>query len=262
MANSCNTAFISQAPKLSGTNLFDAGVSLGIGLDHDLGFPAYFGRTDPDTESETGAAAQLIGQGTILASPMVMATVIASVQQGRWWCRGWSRASTSPRPRARRRSTEAEVDRAAVDAARRGHRRQRPRARSTCPGPPVIAKTGTAEFGTGDDLQTHAWMIAAQGDLAVCVFVEIGESGSQHRRPDPRGVPARGADADEPEAEGPADRRRRSRCEAQRADPPLHGVNEGPLPISQCSLRSRRSTAKHNAAPAVMSSRPVRKWPS
>ena len=71
-----------RPPKLSGTNLFDAGVSLGIGLDHDLGFPAYFGKTDPDTASETGAAAQLIGQGTILASPMVMATVIASVQQG------------------------------------------------------------------------------------------------------------------------------------------------------------------------------------
>ena len=46
------------------------------------------------------------------------------------------------------------------------------------PGPPVIAKTGTAEFGTGDDLQTHAWMIAAQGDLAVCVFVDVGASGS------------------------------------------------------------------------------------
>jgi hypothetical protein len=42
----------------------------------------------------------------------------------------------------------------------------------------VIAKTGTAEFGTGEDLQTHAWMIAAQGDLAVAVFVEVGSSGS------------------------------------------------------------------------------------
>jgi cell division protein FtsI/penicillin-binding protein 2 len=46
------------------------------------------------------------------------------------------------------------------------------------PGAPVIAKTGTAEFGTGTDLQTHAWMVAAQGDLAVCVYVDVGESGS------------------------------------------------------------------------------------
>jgi cell division protein FtsI/penicillin-binding protein 2 len=46
------------------------------------------------------------------------------------------------------------------------------------PGPPAIAKTGTAEFGSGKNLQTHAWMIAAQGDLAVAVFVEVGSSGS------------------------------------------------------------------------------------
>jgi cell division protein FtsI/penicillin-binding protein 2 len=46
------------------------------------------------------------------------------------------------------------------------------------PGPPVVAKTGTAEFERDGRLQTHGWMIAAQGDLAVAVFVEVGESGS------------------------------------------------------------------------------------
>jgi cell division protein FtsI/penicillin-binding protein 2 len=46
------------------------------------------------------------------------------------------------------------------------------------PGPPVIAKTGTAEFSTDTGLKTHAWMIAAQGDLAVAVFVDVGASGS------------------------------------------------------------------------------------
>ncbi len=51
------------------------------------------------------------------------------------------------------------------------------------PGPPVGAKTGTAEFGTSTPLQTHAWMIATQGDLAVAVFVEVGKSGSQTAGP-------------------------------------------------------------------------------
>jgi cell division protein FtsI/penicillin-binding protein 2 len=46
------------------------------------------------------------------------------------------------------------------------------------PGGQVLAKTGTAEFGDRAPLKTHAWMIAAQGDLAVAVFVEEGESGS------------------------------------------------------------------------------------
>jgi glycosyltransferase involved in cell wall biosynthesis len=46
------------------------------------------------------------------------------------------------------------------------------------PGAPVLAKTGTAQAGSGADLHNHAWMIAAQGDLAVAVFVEDGEYGS------------------------------------------------------------------------------------
>ena len=177
LANSCNTAFISQASKLSGTDLFDAGVSLGIGLDHDLGFPAYFGKTDPDTSSDTGAAAQLIGQGTILASPLVMATVIASVQRGSlvvpWLVQGHQ--DTTPDGAAALTDGEATALRSMLrgvvtDGSGRGL--------LDVPGPPVIAKTGTAEFGTGKELQTHAWMIAAQGDLAVCVFVDVGASGS------------------------------------------------------------------------------------
>ena len=62
-----------------------------MGVDHDLGFPAYFGSVEPPG-SETEQAADLIGQGRILASPMTMATVIASVQHGRRSCPGsWSR---------------------------------------------------------------------------------------------------------------------------------------------------------------------------
>jgi cell division protein FtsI/penicillin-binding protein 2 len=46
------------------------------------------------------------------------------------------------------------------------------------PGKPVIAKTGTAEFESHGKTLTHAWMVAAQGDLAVAVFVDRGASGS------------------------------------------------------------------------------------
>ncbi|MGZ5405254.1 MAG: penicillin-binding transpeptidase domain-containing protein, partial [Nocardioides sp.] len=81
LANSCNTAFIAERTRLDRTGLGDAAASLGMGVDHDLGFPAYFGSVPPAT-SETEAAADMIGQGTVLASPMTMATVIASVQSG------------------------------------------------------------------------------------------------------------------------------------------------------------------------------------
>jgi cell division protein FtsI/penicillin-binding protein 2 len=176
LANSCNTAFISQAGRLQGTDLFDAGVSLGIGIDHDLGFPAYFGSVQPST-SKTEAAAQLIGQGTILASPMVMAAVIGSAQSGRLVVPRLVEGVDVSAPEGAKPLEPAEAQalrsmlRSVVtDGSGRGL--------ADVPGPPVIAKTGTAEFGSGNDLQTHAWMIAAQGDLAVAVFVEVGASGS------------------------------------------------------------------------------------
>ena len=46
------------------------------------------------------------------------------------------------------------------------------------PGDEVAAKTGTAQFGDAGNLQNHVWMIAIQGDLAVAVFVDVGEYGS------------------------------------------------------------------------------------
>src|SRR5690606_22781434 len=62
--------------------LAEAAESLGLGVDHDLGFPAYFGQV-PEPEGETERAASMIGQGRVLASPMAMAAVAASVAAGR-----------------------------------------------------------------------------------------------------------------------------------------------------------------------------------
>ena len=80
VANSCNTAFIGQRDRAE--DLSGAAEALGLGTDFDLGFPAYFGQVPP-AESETSAAAALIGQGEVLASPLTMAAVAASVADGR-----------------------------------------------------------------------------------------------------------------------------------------------------------------------------------
>jgi cell division protein FtsI/penicillin-binding protein 2 len=45
------------------------------------------------------------------------------------------------------------------------------------PGGPVHGKTGTAEFGTRNPPQTHAWFVGYQGDIAFAVLVEEGKSG-------------------------------------------------------------------------------------
>ncbi|MFL6003298.1 MAG: penicillin-binding transpeptidase domain-containing protein [Nocardioides sp.] len=175
VANSCNTAFISQSGKLADDALADAAASLGMGVDHDLGFPAYFGSVEPPA-SETEATADMIGQGKILASPMVMATVIGSIQSG-----------TTVLPRLVKDFKTEQADVPELAGGEAGQLRAMLRGVVTSgsgslladvPGPPVIAKTGTAEFERDGRLLTHAWMIAAQDDLAVAVFVDEGSSGS------------------------------------------------------------------------------------
>jgi cell division protein FtsI/penicillin-binding protein 2 len=181
VALSCNTALISQREALDDADLAEAAAALGLGVDHDLGFPAYFGQV-PAPESQTGRAASLIGQGTVLASPMAMAAVAASVAEGRTVVPRLLPDLPAPEADPAAPLTAEEADalrdmmRAVVTDGTAGFLED-------VPGDPVAAKTGTAEFGTGTPPDTHAWMIATQGDLAVAVFVEEGTSGSQTAGP-------------------------------------------------------------------------------
>ena len=147
LANSCNTAFISQAGRLDGTDLFDAGVSLGVGLDHDLGFPAYFGSVEPaDVGDRSAAADDRSGHDPRLADGDGHGDRLGpDGAAGR--SRAWSTASRSAHPTARSRSTATEA--AQLQAMLRGVVTDGSgRGLADVPGPPVIAKTGTAEFGT------------------------------------------------------------------------------------------------------------------
>ena len=177
VANSCNTAFIAERTRLKDGDLAGAAASLGLGVDHDLGFPAYFGAVEPPT-TETGRAADMIGQGTVLASPMAMAAVIASIQEGdvvlpRLVEQVDVSAPDGVTPLSSREATQLRTLLRGVVTDGSG------RLLVDVPGPDVIAKTGTAEYETDSgSIGTHAWMIAAQGDLAVAVFVEDGSSGS------------------------------------------------------------------------------------
>lgn len=183
VANSCNTAFISSRSRLADGDLADAAAALGVGVDHDLGFPAYFGQVPPP-EGETEAAADLIGQGTVLASPLAMATVAASVAAGRAVLPTLlpsielsQTPPAAPLTGAEAASLKALMRAVVTDGSG-----------SFLLGLPgdVGAKTGTAEYGSPDAsgaLPTHTWMIATQGDLAVAVFVETGQSGSSTAGP-------------------------------------------------------------------------------
>jgi cell division protein FtsI/penicillin-binding protein 2 len=180
VADSCNTAFVNERRVVSQEDLASAAASLGLGVDHDLGFPVFLGsvpKTDAEAGSATGHAASMIGQGKVVASPLAMATVAASVARGGVVV---PRLLTRQQPDgAAPASPVTPVEGEQLRALMRGVvTRGSGSFLASLPGAPVLAKTGTAEFGARPPLQTHAWMIAVHGDLAVAVFVDVGASGS------------------------------------------------------------------------------------
>ncbi|MBR8642818.1 hypothetical protein KEF29_34730 [Streptomyces tuirus] len=114
-------------------------------------------------------AAQFIGQGQVTASPLVMASVAATVRDGAF--HQPVILPDQPQTPAPRQipATTADYLRHMMRAVATGGTAS---ARlSTLPG--VGAKTGTAEEGTG----TNGWLTACNDDLAVAALVEGGTSG-------------------------------------------------------------------------------------
>ena len=184
-AQSCNTAFINARDDVPQAALSAAAADLGIGVDAALGTPAFFGSV-PAEASGTTHAASLIGQGEVLVSPLSLAVAGASVARGERIspvlvspesAAGPSAApdaSASPAPgklTAEEATTLRELMRRVVTDGGG-------KLLLDLPAQPVLAKTGTAEFGSETPPRTHAWVVAIQGDLAVTVFVAEGELGS------------------------------------------------------------------------------------
>jgi cell division protein FtsI/penicillin-binding protein 2 len=176
-AQSCNTAFISLAGRLRGDALTRAAARFGFGRTPELPVPA-FGGVAPTGTDAVARAATMIGQDRILASPLGMAGVAATVADGRWRAprllADARRAAGAPLPPGDR-DTLAALMREVVE-------RGTGTALAPVPGG-VAGKSGTAEFGGGDPPPTHAWFIAFRGDVAVAVLVERGSSGGHVAAP-------------------------------------------------------------------------------
>jgi len=176
-AQSCNTAFASLADRLARDDLPAAALRFGLGEKLETGVPVADADV-PAARDDVGQAAMMIGQDRILASPLAMAGVAATVAEGRW---------RAPRilANAPKRSGER------LPAATLGTLRTLMRsvvtsgtgtALADLPGE-IRGKSGTAEYGGGDPPPTHAWFIALRGDLALAVLVEDGESGGRVAAP-------------------------------------------------------------------------------
>ncbi|GAA4117054.1 penicillin-binding transpeptidase domain-containing protein [Knoellia locipacati] len=203
-ANSCNTAFIGLGRDLEPAALPEAAAGLGLTAEPDLGIPGFLGSV-PEPKPGTDEAASMIGQSKVLASPLGMATVAASIAAGKPVTptlvvgRGASGSpSGTASPSASASASPDASDTSAASAAPAPPAEPVTAAEAAqlktlmrgvvesgsgtflqdVPGAPVLAKSGTAEFGEAGKLKEHAWMIGIQGDLAVAVFVGEGEGGA------------------------------------------------------------------------------------
>ena len=177
-AQSCNTAFVSLADRLEPDALREAAQAyFGFGTELDLPAEAFTGNV-PRSRDETEQASAMIGQARILASPLAMAGVAATVQDGTWrqprLVADDETGEADPLP-----ADDAEILRALMRSVVTSGTGT---ALASVLGEP-IGKSGTAEFGSGDPPPTHAWFIAAREDVAVAVIVEGGESGAEVAAP-------------------------------------------------------------------------------
>jgi hypothetical protein len=179
-AASCNTAFISTAPKLEDDQLGAyAKKAFGVGLDWKTGVDALSGSVP--VEEKAQKAAQLIGQAGVLVNPLVMASVSATVKEGAFHQPYLVPPEFDGRELARAEGPSAE-------AAGQLRRLMKLTASSGTAaaamaglGGDIGGKTGSAEVY--DQKKPNAWFTAFRNDLAVAAVVPNSGHGGKFAGP-------------------------------------------------------------------------------
>ncbi|MFB9776434.1 penicillin-binding transpeptidase domain-containing protein [Brevibacterium otitidis] len=170
-AQSCNTAFVDAAGEYTSAELSAAARTLGI-RETTIGIDSYIGDA-PETDDAVEHAAASIGQGRILASPLGVATMTASVAAGETVTPVLvPAAAETPSARA---SLAPDSTAALREMMRRTVTHGTAHELSNVPGDPVYGKTGTAEYGTDVPPRTHSWFSGYQGDMGL-FRVECGHA--------------------------------------------------------------------------------------
>ncbi|MFE1249524.1 penicillin-binding transpeptidase domain-containing protein [Streptomyces sp. NPDC058735] len=181
-ARSCNTAFISQAPKLKDDDLTrQAQQVFGLGLgDWAIGVPSFDGSVPVQSAAQMGAS--LIGQGGVRMNPLNMASVSATVKSGRFR----QPYLVSPEVDGRELATASRT----MSAGTLGQLRELMAYTATAGtaaeamagvGGDVGAKTGSAEVD--GQKKPNGWFTAYRGDLAAAGVVQQGGHGGSTAGP-------------------------------------------------------------------------------
>jgi cell division protein FtsI/penicillin-binding protein 2 len=183
-AQSCNTAFVGLRERLSSDTLPKVAAQFGLGGAWQVGLAAFSGSV-PEPVGDVEKAAEMIGQGKVLVSPLAMASVAATVAAGEFH-QPYLLDDPGLLPDSARFRPATQVSAAITKELRSLMRevveRGSGRALRDLPGDPG-AKTGTAEFGRDRPPQTHAWMIGFRGDIAFAVLLQGGGTGGKNAGP-------------------------------------------------------------------------------
>src|SRR5450755_574078 len=172
-AESCNTAFIGLATRhLTASDFPAAAAQFGIGKTPHMGLPA-FGGAVPTPTDRAGLAATTIGQGQVLVSPLAMAMVAAAADTG---------MVHAPRLVDGTADDQAPVttfSQAVVTGLHQMMAQVVATGTAAHQGLPAgtHAKTGTAQYGTGNPLPTDSWLIGFNGNIAFAMVVVHGGEG-------------------------------------------------------------------------------------
>jgi cell division protein FtsI/penicillin-binding protein 2 len=170
---SCNTTAIAVADALPDGTQYQAAQALGLGASWHLPVDAFAGSM-PASATGTEKAAEAIGQGKVLVSPLLMAEIVGASATGRPITPSllMSQPGTpgKPLPAALTAKMKALLRATVAMPGGTGYA-----ALNALPGE-IGGKTGTAEFGTDTPPKSHSWFVGVRGDLAVSVFVYGGES--------------------------------------------------------------------------------------
>lgn len=182
IAQSCNTVFANQWDVVTAPKLADAGLALGLNPEANTGLDVFMASIPEDSEYNLQAS-NLFGQGVIETSVLGMATVAASISAGETVTPQFVLDPALEETALPENPLTAEegADLRSMMAGTVSHGTVP--ILQDVPGEPVLAKTGTAEFGTPNGVEAHTWVVAIHGDLAIAVFVEIGEYGSSTNGP-------------------------------------------------------------------------------
>lgn len=170
-ARSCNTTFAQIGSQLGPDALPTAAAGLGLGADYAIPGMVTITGSVPVSDDVVQRAENGIGQGQVLASPLGMALMAATVARG-----------TPVVPElVRGRPTQVVKPGTAPDPAAVDQLRQMMRAAVTEGTGARLAglgevhgKTGTAEFT--NDGRAHGWFVGYRGDVAFAVLVVDGGS--------------------------------------------------------------------------------------